>query len=306
MAEPIVVWRFTDGKAGHENQTAGLLAALRDCVSIDDYQLQTASCRSSLAAFVTRRIPFGQDLPDPDLIIGAGHATHLPMLAARRARGGRAIVLMKPSLPGTWFDLCIIPAHDNPRVADNILVTQGVLNRLQPSTSKDASTGLLLIGGPSAHVNWSDEAVLAQLRTVLEQDEVIHWTLTTSRRTPDSFLQKLGALPQQHLNVVPVTDAGPDWLVEQLAGAGCAWVSADSVSMVYEALTAGAAVGLLDVPYRSSNDRLAQGMKQLVAQGLVTTYADWRKGKTLQSPSIPFDEAARCADWIHKQWLTDR
>jgi len=28
MTQPVVVWAFTDGKAGHENQTRGLLAAL--------------------------------------------------------------------------------------------------------------------------------------------------------------------------------------------------------------------------------------------------------------------------------------
>jgi mitochondrial fission protein ELM1 len=304
MTEPIVVWRFMDGKAGHENQTAGLLAALRDRVSVDDYQLQAASCRPSLVSFVTRRLPFGQDLPDPDLIVGAGRATHLPMLAAQRARGGRTVVLMRPSLPISWLDLCVIPAHDRPRSAENILVTQGVLNRMQSCADKNDNAGLILIGGPSTHVNWSDEAVLAQLRTVLEQDDGVYWTLTTSRRTPDSFLRSLAALPQQRLCIVPVADTGPDWLVQQLAGVGHVWVSADSVSMVYEALSAGAAVGLLEVPCRSTNDRLARGMAQLVAQGLVTTHADWLRGQALQPPVTPFDEAARCADWICKQWLT--
>ena len=305
MTEPIVVWRFMDGKAGHENQTAGLLAALRNCVSVVDYQLQAASCRPSLASFVTRRIPFGQGLPDPDLIVGAGHATHLSMLAARRARGGRIIVLMKPSLPTCWFDLCVIPAHDVPRSADNILVTQGVLNRMQSFADKNDNTGLILIGGPSTHVNWSDDAVLAQLRTVLEQDDGVHWILTTSRRTPDSLLCSLAALPQERLHIVPVTDTGPDWLVQQLASVGRAWVSADSVSMVYEALTAGGAVGLLAVPYRSTSGRLANVMAQLAEQGLLTTHADWLQGRALQPPATSFDEAARCANWICKRWLTD-
>ena len=32
---PVVVWAFTDGKAGHENQTRGLLAALAQRYPLD-------------------------------------------------------------------------------------------------------------------------------------------------------------------------------------------------------------------------------------------------------------------------------
>ena len=55
-------------------------------------------------------------------------------------------------------------------------------------------------------------------------------------------------MADMRLTVVPVAATGPDWLPAQLARAGQAWATADSVSMVYEALTAGAAVGILDVP----------------------------------------------------------
>ena len=81
------------------------------------------------------------------------------MLNARRVRGGKVVVLMKPSLPAAWFDLCVIPAHDRPRRADNILVTRGVLNRVRHDGCKDARAGLILVGGPSAHVTWSGAAV---------------------------------------------------------------------------------------------------------------------------------------------------
>ena len=112
---PRVVWRFTDGKPGHENQTLGLLAALRERAPVDDHRIHVANCRAGLLSCLTGRVAFGEGLPDPDLIIGAGHATHLPMLNARRVRGGKVVVLMKPTLPVAWFDLCIIPAHDRPR-----------------------------------------------------------------------------------------------------------------------------------------------------------------------------------------------
>ena len=302
MADRIVVWRFTDGKAGHENQSAGLLAALGDQVSVDQYHLQAASCRPPVTSFLTRRIPFGQELPAPDLLVGAGHATHLPMLAARRARGGRIIVLMKPTLPNSLFDLCIIPAHDRPPVKDNILATRGVLNRVGNRADKDSSSGLILVGGPSAHVTWSSADVARQIKAVLDRTPEINWTLTTSRRTPADFVDSLAECRGRQLTVVPVEQTGPDWLPDKLATASRVWVTADSVSMVYEALTSGAAVGLLSVPYRRKDDRLQRGIGELSKERLVIGFEDWQQGGELRQPDVPFDEARRAANWILERW----
>ena len=301
-SRPLVVWRFTDGKPGHENQTLGLLAALRDRVHVDDFRIHIADCRAGLVSCLTGRVAFGEKLPDPDLIIGAGHATHLPMLIARRVRGGRVVVLMKPTLPLAWFDLCVIPAHDRPRRLDNVLVTRGVLNRVRRSEHSDEHAGLILVGGSSAHVSWSSATVVAQMHELLSRAPAMHWTLTTSRRTPADFLELLDADPAL-LSVVPCGQTGPDWLPEMLGRAAQAWVSQDSVSMVYEALTSGAAVGLLTVPWRNARDRLARGVEKLVQDGLVTPFADWQQGRVLTPPAAPFDESARCAQWISRQWL---
>jgi mitochondrial fission protein ELM1 len=299
---PLVVWRFTDGKPGHENQGLGLLDALRERVPVNDFTIQAAECRASLAAWLPGHTGPGRSLPDPDLIIGAGHATHLPMLNTRRRRGGRVVVLMKPTLPTAWFDLCVIPAHDRPRRRDNILVTRGVLNRVRNDGPRDAQAGLILVGGPSAHVTWNGPAVAAQIGAVLAREPGTHWTLTTSRRTPADFLAQLGPSTPQ-LTVVPCAQTGPDWLPAQLARAAQVWVTQDSVSMVYEALTSGAAVGLLAVPWRKARDRLASGLAQLVREGLVTEFAAWQQGRTLRPPAEPFDEAARVADWVAERWL---
>ena len=52
---------------------------------------------------------------------------------------------MQPSLPCSWFDLCAIPLHDAPRPAENLFITQGVLNRVRPGAAKDPRQGLILI-----------------------------------------------------------------------------------------------------------------------------------------------------------------
>jgi len=301
---PLIVWRFTDGKPGHQNQSTGLLAALQHRLPVEDYLLPSLSPGTALRALLTGRLAAGGSLPAPDLLIGAGHATHLSLLAARRVRGGRTIVLMKPSLPAAWFDLCIIPAHDTPRVADSILVTRGVLNRVRYSADRDAGTGLILLGGPSAHVEWSTAAVVVQVRELLAHSPGVRWTLTTSRRTPGTLLEQLAAEPALRGVVVPWEQTAPDWLPDRLARASHVWVTQDSVSMIYEALTSGAAVGLLNVPWRDERDRLARGVAQLVQDGLVTGFDAWQHGRELQPPAEPFDEAARCAAWIARTWLS--
>src|SRR5574340_1756334 len=106
MRSPLVVWVVSDGKPGHLNQSLGLAEALSRATPTEVHTLPALPALRAWLALLVQRIP-GIALRAPDLIIGAGHATHPPLPAARRARGGRAVVLMKPSLPRRWFDLCI-------------------------------------------------------------------------------------------------------------------------------------------------------------------------------------------------------
>ena len=87
-----------------------------------------------------------------------------------------------------------------------------------------------------------------------------------------------------------------------LARAGQAWATADSVSMVYEALTAGAAVGILDVP-RKRASRISRGLDRLAADGWVTSVVDWQQRPPLHRPPGVFNEAERCARWIVERWF---
>lgn len=300
---PWRVWRFSDGKAGHDNQSRGLLVALQRLRPVEADDLSPLTRTRALAAWLLGRLPpVWLDLPDPDLILGAGHQTHLSLLAARKLRGGKTVVLMQPSLPLALFDLCLIPQHDAPPVRANVLATRGALNRIQPSPHLASDRGLLLIGGPSAHFGWDHLALYQQITAVVQADSMTRWTLTTSRRTPAGFLQGLPVSPDHSLKVVPVTATDRDWLPTQLAQAHQVWVTADSVSMIYEALTAGAAVGVFAIPPSRPN-RLSRGIDQLAEQGWITPFERWRQTAPLTRPAGSFAEADRCACWIVKRWL---
>ena len=64
----------------------------------------------------------------PDLIIGAGHQLHKPMLRTRWHLGGRCVVLMRPSLPSFLFDLALVPQHDRVWIKRHIEPTLGMLS----------------------------------------------------------------------------------------------------------------------------------------------------------------------------------
>jgi len=240
-------------------------------------------------------------LPDPHLIVGAGHATHLSVLAACRARGGRVVVLMRPSLPLGWFDLCIIPEHDGVYERANVISTQGVLNEIQDSERPRRDQGLFLIGGTSTHYHWDEETVSTQVQAVVATCPHLRWQLTDSRRTPATTSQALARLGAGQVCVVPHADTHRAWLTEALAAAEAIWVTEDSVSMVYEALSSGAAVGLLRLPRRGSN-RITAGIDALLGAGLITDYEAWAKGAPLRAPTPPLAEAARCARMIVERW----
>lgn len=299
---PLVAWWFSDGKAGHANQVRGLLAALSERLPLEAHALPALNTPQALAALLWQRA-VRRDLPVPDLLLGAGHRTHLSLLAARRAHGGRAVVLMKPSLPRRCFDLCIVPEHDGVRSSARVLVTRGVLNAVRPSPVKRPGSGLILVGGPSSHHGWDEAVLLERIKTIAEHDPARHWTVAGSRRTPPATERRLAALGLLNVDNMSYRDSRPEWLPAQLATAEQVWVTEDSVSMIYEALTAGAAVGVLDVPRRGAG-RVVRGVESLLREQWVTSFAAWRQGRALRAPQQVFDEAARCAQWMVERWFS--
>lgn len=297
------VWCITDNKPGHRNQLRGLTDTLHALTPLNVVWFAAPSPWASVGAWLRGVFPPGHTSPPPALILGAGHRTHWALLAARRARGGRAIVLMKSTLPTAWFDLSFIPEHDGATAGPRVVPTKGALHAVTPARpeQRQRATGVILIGGPSPHHRWDTPAVVEQIRAIVHADPSWQWELTTSRRTPATFLQQLGTLP--NLKITPVEQTDRDWVAVRLARAAVVWVTEDSVSMIYEALTAGSAVGLLQVPSRRRS-RVVRGVEQLVATGWVTPFAKWRTGATLTSTPATFHEAARCAAILRERFLT--
>ncbi|MGB7933401.1 MAG: ELM1/GtrOC1 family putative glycosyltransferase [Gammaproteobacteria bacterium] len=300
-----VVWRFSDGRPGHDNQSLGLVEALGRCLSVEPHTVSVPENAATWRDLISGCYAAGARLPDPWLLVGAGRRTHLPLLAAGRARHGRTVVIMRPAFHLSLYDLCIIPDHDAPAPAPNVLISRGSLNRAQRVTGQERVQGMILVGGPSRHYRWRDDAVAAQIARVIRYSPAREWVLATSRRTPAGFAEQVRCqVDHAETTLTLLTwqgeDSGPR-VAAQLGRSRCAWVTEDSVSMVYEALSAGVATGLLDVPGRGRG-RVVEGIRRLAATGQVTGFGDWAAGKPLQPPGEIFDEANRSARWICEQW----
>lgn len=293
MTAPCVLWLIHDGKAGHRSQLEGLRAALAERVKLAAHWLEPLAPVRAAWDCARGHTRLGATLPAPHFIVVAGHRTHWSGLAARRARGGRLIALMQPSLPLSWFDAAIVPEHDQCPPRPNVLRTAGVLNPMHPA-SKTPGSAIVLLGGESRHFGWSDEAVL----TVLDHLRIA-WPqliVADSRRTP---LSLRAALAERYPQIWQAwEDCPPGWLAATLAHTETAWITADSVSMVYEALSAGCATALIPLPPAPRPSKLARSIVRLIQNGQVSDFATWHRGYPLHAAATPLAEAARTADWL--------
>lgn len=296
MATP-TLYIVSDDKPGHLAQSRGLAIAIKRAIPARVMEVDADSERS---------------VPQPErgagLILAAGRGTHGMALSLRRYLGVPAIVLMNPGWIGRQrFDLSIIPRHDGVRPSASTIVTEGALNEMTPAANASPDEGLVLVGGPSGHHRWDEQAIKAQLTAILERDPALRWTATSSRRTTEGTHQILQALAKRfgdRFDYTPADATPKGWVAEQLRRCGVCWVSEDSVSMIYEALTAGARVGLLWVPRRAGRaGRVVRGVESLVERGWVGTFEQWQQGMPLPSDRPVLAEAERVAALVIQRWL---
>lgn len=302
VSAPLVIWLVGDGKPGHENQSLGLTDALGRRVPISLQRIDLSGLKSTFGR-LRSALKQAKSLPSPDLIVGAGHATHLSLIALARRIGTPCVVLMKPSLPTGLFDLCLVPRHDltGGPLPENVIPTHGALNRVNPTDPSAKHGSLILLGGPSSTHGWDTAPMLDALGEILGSTPS-QWELTDSRRTPSGVREQLRhRFPR--LAVFPHEETSRDWLPGRLAAAEQVWVSEDSVSMIYESLSSGAKVGLLPVP-RKKSGRVAQGVDRLVVEGFVTPFTEWQATRQLRAPVRILREADHCAEVILERWFT--
>lgn len=291
MPKPINILYVSDGKAGHRSQALGFYQAIKNKSANTTFQeihIQQLHYKT-----LFKHLFLGQGLPELnehiDYILGVGSHTHLKVLLLSKIyRCAKSIILMKTSLPLAWFDYHIIPQHDLAKVSrSNIILTQGVLNPIINQQQHQQGRILIALGGSSKRHQWQDDEMKAQLVHLIQQYPEQEIIITTSRRTPSDFLVQLQTqFPQQdypNIQYFPVEQTPQGWIFEQMQLAETVWVTEDSVSMIFEALTSGANVGILQAK-RLKSDRITQMLDELLTQP--------------QPIKMQLNEAERVAEWI--------
>lgn len=294
MSHPVTLIRvISEGRPGHENQSVGLAQALarRTGAAVEVIQIP-----ATWNLWTRRRAALASRGAIPQLIIGAGHKVHLPLWFAARKFRARSVVIMAPTWPKFLFDLCILPQHDtdDSNHSPNVITTLGALNRLPEATPVKQPQGVILIGGPSKSHGWSGETTATAIQTVLKARPELKWTIADSRRTPGGFLEQLRAFALR-AEIIPHTQTKPDWLPIQLMAAQEVWATEDSVSMIFEGVTAGARTGILPAPVVKPAADPVRAIQKLVHEGYATHFETWtRNGQSLPAPK-PLHETGRCA-----------
>ena len=293
----VVVWWFRSYLPQYESQIRGLVKALELQCSVQVFAAPVIGTWKSWQSIFSRHFP-ATELPDPDILIGAGSETRWAMIAARMIRGGRIITLSKPTWPRWGYDLCIAPAHEGASTSKRMIATRGMLPAPSEPRPKVSGTGLMVIGGPSLQYSWSDDRLINQITEILNRHPDSRWYLTTTLHTPVETVQRLQELSGHNIFCIPHHDVDPNWLLNRIQDAEQVWITEDKLSVIYQALTADAAIGVLDVRRRKVNHEVA------ALDGLVVFFPDWQAGTPLHAPSPPFNESARCATEIFQRWFS--
>lgn len=298
--KPPVVWLITDNKPGHRNQLAGLGHRLEELAGASLHWLDATAIRVPVWKALLGRAPtLPEPLPAPRLIIAAGTSTHRLLLSLRRLPGARTVVLMKPSFPLSLVDAAIIPRHDGTQETDKILVTEGAINTITPGERQAGSRkGVILVGGPSKHYQWSNDSVLAQIQELIREYPEWQWVISSSRRTPPELSQQLAELAAPRVEFVTPEQTPAGWLEREFRSSGVAWVTPDSVSMVFEAITSGVPTGIFSLDAKPGS-RVARGVAHLQQEQLAGFWPDHsRVMHAGQENRKLLWEADRAARWL--------
>jgi hypothetical protein len=267
---PLRIWALLGGGRGDDNQVLALAEALGLPYEIKQLRynqlrrLKPRLLRTSLCSLDRASRALADEEP-PDLIISTGHRSVPFERVVRQRSAGRTrlVHLGYPRISPDHFDL-VVPTPEYP-VADAANVMRVPLTIQRPA---DAVVGvasafafladypsprrLLLLGGATLYWTLHEDDVAAAI-TALSSAAHGHGSLLVlgSPRTSDGVIRAaLREMTRASIPAALVPTEGPPSYRTLLGAADMIFVTADSVSMISEAVSTGKPVGL--VPIRRS------------------------------------------------------
>ena len=296
MKKSITIWRVVDGIFGHEKQSRSLISALSE---ITNTKIINLSVRD-LWTLIIKNYFIKNKINKPKLIIGAGHKTHIIICLCKLVFGAKTILIMKPSLPINWFDLCFIPYHDHVDNIEkkNIVKIYGALNSHKNLGKHNPKKGLILIGGNSKYFNWDNNNISLQIKSICKIFPDVKYYITTSRRTPSTFIKSLVSMNIKNVEITSWSEADNLWIEKRLNECKKVWVTMDSISMIYESISAGGQVSIIDLDKKKEN-KISREVERLISKKILGKIGN----KEMKEPKIIIKESDRCAVIIKNKFL---
>ncbi len=221
--------------------------------------------------------------PVPQVVMGAGGAG-ARVAAALRRPGVKTVAIQHPRMALHKFDLVMAARHDR-ITGDNVVVTRTALHRVTPARLAAEAAAwaaffapfarplvAVLLGGSNGRYRFevAQARELAENFVAMMQRDRVGLVITPSRRTDPQVVKILqDALAPRGAWIWDGTGENPYF--GMLACADAIIATADSVSMVSEAVATSAPVLLVRLPGKSV--RIGAFMDGLVADGRVRDFA---------------------------------
>jgi mitochondrial fission protein ELM1 len=270
--------------AGLRNQALGLAEAAGFTPELRTLRFRPGWDKIPTSLWFAPRWAVGREAfapPVPPVVMGCGGAG-ARVAAALRGPGVKAVAIQHPRMGLAKFDAVLAGRHDGIS-GPNVIVTRTALHRVTAERlAAEAKIwapvfapyrrplAAVLLGGANGRYRFgADEArvLAAQLCTVARDYGLV---ITPSRRTaPDVLAILRAALEPMGAWIWNFTGENPYF--GMLACADALIVTADSVSMVSEAVATSAPVYLARLPGRST--RIGRFMDDLTADGRVRDFA---------------------------------
>ena len=271
-----ICW-FKDSKIGHEKQVHAILdnLALTQDLHIEERHISNPVW-FELLLYLLKIKPKQDSIPD--IIIGAGSKTTIPMLRYKIDSKTKVISVMKPQFFESKFDLIVAPRHDYKVVPDNVFTYIGSIAKVNINPEQE-EIGLIIIGGVNKHYNFDDEYLISQIDFVISLFPDINWIVFNSRRTPKSFNERIKKTTSIEKFVDVTKNFEP--LNDYLSKAKFKFVTPDSVNMIFESLSSSGETYLFDMysPRENKITRLVDEVKN-------NRYAGFLEEKNLKNSEI--------------------
>ena len=222
------------------------------------------------------------DPPEGDFcaVVSAGSETYYANKVLARRLGVPSVAIMLPRGYRLDFDRIIAQEHDRPPRRRNILVLPVNLSRVEPQGVFRPRAGeryvALVVGGPNPVFGFDRDQFRQALDAVFACFPGYRIVVTTSRRTPAGIEEEIDRYPFEEKIIFSRNPVNP--IPDFLASCEYVFLTADSTSMISEAVTFGRArIEIIPLPTRKDPGKYDRMIAKLVELGCVHRF-DGRPG----------------------------